>query len=76
VRNAGGGISVSMQAAPNSGYGPWRDLGGFVPDYPTAAATPDGRLVVAVVDVDGTVRHRTRSAAGRWTPWRSVEAVV
>jgi hypothetical protein len=76
VRNAGGGISVCMQGAPNSGYGPWQDLGGFVPDHPTAAATTDGRLVVAVVDVDGTVRHRTRSAAGRWTPWRSVEAVV
>jgi hypothetical protein len=76
VRNAGGGISVCMQGAPNSGYGPWQDLGGFVPDHPTAAATTDGRLVVAVVDVDGTVRHRTRSAAGRWTPWGSVEAVV
>jgi LmbE family N-acetylglucosaminyl deacetylase len=76
VRNAGGGISVAMQQAPNSGYGPWTDLGGFVTDHPTAAATPGGRLVVAAVDADGTVRQRTRSAAGSWTPWRTVGAIV
>ena len=76
ARNTGGGISVAMQQAPDSGYGPWTDLGGFVTDHPTAAATPDGRLVVAVVDADGTLQHRTRSAAGAWSPWRSVGPVV
>lgn len=72
VRNGGGGVSVAMQEAPDSGYGPWTDLGGFTPDVPTVAATPDGRLVVAVLDADGGIRQRTRSAAGRWTPWRDV----
>ncbi len=76
VRNAGGGVSVAMQEAPNAGYGPWTDLGGFVTDHPTAATTPDGRLVVAAVDADGIVRHRTRSAAGSWTPWRMVVPIV
>jgi hypothetical protein len=76
ARNDGGGISVAMQDAPNSSYGPWTDLGGFVTDHPTAVATADGRLVVAAVDADGTVRHRTRSAAGRWTPWQSVGPIV
>ncbi|MGY2085878.1 PIG-L family deacetylase [Blastococcus sp. SYSU DS0539] len=76
ARNAGGGISVTVQEAPDSHYGPWTDLGGFVTDHPTAAATPDGRLVVAVVDADGTVVHRIRSAAGRWGPWRTVGAIA
>lgn len=76
IRNRGGGISVAVQQARDSGYGPWTDLGGFVTDLPTAAATPDGRLVVAVVDADGSVLHRTLSAAGTWTPWRTVDALV
>jgi LmbE family N-acetylglucosaminyl deacetylase len=72
VRNAGGGVSVAMQVAPNSPYGAWIDLGGHVADLPTAAATPDGRLVVAAVHADGNVRHRTRSAAGSWTAWTTI----
>ncbi|MGY1724424.1 PIG-L family deacetylase [Blastococcus sp. SYSU DS0533] len=76
ARNAGGGVSVSEQVAPDSHYGPWADLGGFVTDQPTAAATPDGRLVVAVVDAAGALVHRTRSAGGEWGPWRTVGEIV
>ncbi|MGY1988204.1 PIG-L family deacetylase [Blastococcus sp. SYSU DS0669] len=76
ARNAGGGLSVTQQVAPDSHYGPWTDLGGFVTDHPTAAATPDGRLVVAVVDAGGALTHRTRSADGEWGPWRTVGEIV
>ncbi|WP_236831949.1 PIG-L family deacetylase [Blastococcus sp. KM273128] len=76
ARNAGGGLSVAEQVAPDSHYGPWTDLGGFVTDHPTAAATPEGRLVVAVVDAGGALVQRTRSAGGEWGPWRSVGDVV
>jgi LmbE family N-acetylglucosaminyl deacetylase len=76
TRNAGGSISVALQQSPNSGFGAWTDLGGFVTDHPTTASTPDGRLVVAALDADGTLRHRTRSAAGVWAPWSAVGPVV
>ena len=67
-------MSLALQTAPDSGYGGWADLGGFVLEYPTVAAPPDGRLVVAAVHADGRLRHRTRAPDGSWTDWLPVDS--
>ncbi|WP_316527902.1 PIG-L family deacetylase [Kitasatospora brasiliensis] len=71
-RNGGGGVSTTAQTAPNSGYGPWQDLGGTVLDYPAATVDGNGVLYVFAVGIDGRVHYRTATTAGAFSPWQSL----
>ncbi|MFJ9690638.1 PIG-L family deacetylase [Kitasatospora sp. NPDC101183] len=71
-RNAGGGVSTTAQNAPNSGYGPWQDLGGTVLDYPSALVDGGGALYVFAIGTDGRVYYRTGTAPTSFGPWQGM----
>ena len=71
-RNRGGGVSTTAQTAPNSGYGPWQDLGGTVLDHPAALVDGAGVLHVFAIGTDGRVSYRTGTPATGYGAWQSL----
>jgi LmbE family N-acetylglucosaminyl deacetylase len=74
-RNAFGGVSMTGQIGPNTYFGlQWVDLGGLIPNFPSAAVDGAGRTVVATVGIDGQLYLRRQLSAnpadafGSWTP--------
>lgn len=71
-RNRGGGVSTTAQTAPNSGYGPWQDLGGTVLDHPAAVVDGNGVLHVFAIGTDARVHYRTATAPTAFGPWQAL----
>ncbi|MEU4582020.1 PIG-L family deacetylase [Kitasatospora aureofaciens] len=71
-RNRGGGVSTTAQTAPNSGYGPWQDLGGTVLDHPAALVDGAGVLHVFAIGTDGRVSYRTGTPATGYGAWQGL----
>ncbi|MCX4781700.1 PIG-L family deacetylase [Streptomyces sp. NBC_01264] len=72
-------VVYTVQETPGGeGFSPWQSLGAPATDNvngtldfsaPAAAVGPDGRLSVYVRDGNYTLRGRTQTADGSWTPW-------
>ncbi|MBD0669176.1 PIG-L family deacetylase [Streptomyces sp. CBMA156] len=69
-RNRGGGVSTTAQNTPNSGYGPWQDLGGTVLDHPAATVDGAGVLHLFAIGTDGRVYYRTGTTPSAFGSWQ------
>ncbi|MEZ0107135.1 LmbE family N-acetylglucosaminyl deacetylase [Catenulispora sp. EB89] len=70
IRNAGGGVSIASQAAPNAGFaGSWPDLGNVIVGAPALAVDSDGTLVVLAFELDGALHVNRQTAVGTDSPF-------
>ncbi|WP_443071338.1 PIG-L family deacetylase [Streptomyces sp. NBC_01465] len=73
-------IVVLQQRTPGGEFTPWTGLGNPEPTpdrgrrlgVPVAVTAPDGQVHLFVRNADQGISTRIRSAAGQWSPWRSL----
>ncbi|WP_158844966.1 PIG-L family deacetylase [Streptomyces sp. NRRL WC-3742] len=75
TRNGGGGVSLTSQTAPNTGFSStWRDLGTVIVGAPSVVLDGAGRETVLVLGRDAALHVSRQSAAGAdspFGPWQS-----
>lgn len=64
TRNAGGGVSLLVQDAPNIGFGAFPDLGNVVLGAPVVVLDGRGRQTVLAFERDGALHVARQSAPG------------
>lgn len=69
TRNAGGGVSLLVQSAPNIGFSTFPDLGNVVLGAPVVVLDGRGRQTVLAFERDGALHVARQTAAGAGSPY-------
>ncbi|MGW2400143.1 PIG-L family deacetylase [Kitasatospora sp. NPDC001664] len=79
VRNLGGGISVSVQNAPNGAFGSWADLrgpgaAGQIVGVPATGVDRNGLADLVALGLDGRMYHNRQNTNGSFshTNWQPI----
>ncbi|MFI1586193.1 hypothetical protein [Embleya sp. NPDC020630] len=71
IRNRGGGVSFSRQAAPDQPFGAWTDRGGLLVGVPAAGLDRDGNIVMLSISPSGLLYVSGERADGSFSSWTS-----